>query len=165
MIGWRTCSAKKRLSALCPSTSALAFCRFLFDSDDSPVSFPARMPRHQDCRDRRRSRSPHGQDHKISKRSRSPFTEYDRRRRPSTRNVDRPQRISSESLPFKARVISKRDYVSYEAMFELYLDIQKHRVLQELPETEVKGRWKSFVGKWYKFSEHAHPSSSLQDCE
>lgn len=33
-------------------------------------------------------------------------------------------------------------------MFELYLDIQKQKVLEELPDDEVKGRWKSFVGKW-----------------
>lgn len=34
-------------------------------------------------------------------------------------------------------------------MFELYLDIQKQKVLDELSDDEVKGRWKSFVGKWY----------------
>lgn len=34
-------------------------------------------------------------------------------------------------------------------MFELYLDIQKQKVLEEVPEEEVKGRWKSFIGKWY----------------
>ncbi len=34
-------------------------------------------------------------------------------------------------------------------MFELYLDIQKQKVLDELPDVEVMGRWKSFVGKWY----------------
>lgn len=33
-------------------------------------------------------------------------------------------------------------------MFGLYLDIQKKLVLEELSEDEVKGRWKSFVGKW-----------------
>lgn len=32
-------------------------------------------------------------------------------------------------------------------MFELYLDIQKQKVLDELSDDEVKGRWKSFVGK------------------
>lgn len=34
-------------------------------------------------------------------------------------------------------------------MFELYLDIQKQKVLEELSDDEVLGRWKSFVGKWY----------------
>ena len=33
-------------------------------------------------------------------------------------------------------------------MFALYLDIQKQIDIEELDEREVKGRWKSFVGKW-----------------
>jgi hypothetical protein len=33
-------------------------------------------------------------------------------------------------------------------MFALYLDIQKGMVLDELDEHEVRGRWKSFLGKW-----------------
>jgi hypothetical protein len=33
-------------------------------------------------------------------------------------------------------------------MFALYLDIQKGKVLEELGESENKGRWKSFLGKW-----------------
>jgi len=33
-------------------------------------------------------------------------------------------------------------------MFALYLDIQKQHILEDLPADEVKGRWKSFVGKW-----------------
>jgi hypothetical protein len=34
-------------------------------------------------------------------------------------------------------------------MFALYLDIQKQKVLDDLGEVEAKGRWKSFMGKWY----------------
>lgn len=30
----------------------------------------------------------------------------------------------------------------------MYLDIQKGIFLEDLGEDEVKGRWKSFVGKW-----------------
>jgi peroxin-14 len=33
-------------------------------------------------------------------------------------------------------------------LFALYLDIQKQLVLEDLSEYEVKGRWKSFMGKW-----------------
>jgi len=33
-------------------------------------------------------------------------------------------------------------------MFALYLDIQKQLDIDTLTENEVKGRWKSFVGKW-----------------
>jgi hypothetical protein len=32
-------------------------------------------------------------------------------------------------------------------MFTLYLDIQKNILIEDLAE-EVKGRWKSFIGKW-----------------
>ena len=49
-------------------------------------------------------------------------------------------------------------------MFELYLDIQKQKVLDELPHDEVKGRWKSFVGKWCVL----HPlltTRCYRDCE
>ena len=34
-------------------------------------------------------------------------------------------------------------------MFALYLDIQKQKDIEELEEDEVKGRWKSFINKWY----------------
>ena len=34
-------------------------------------------------------------------------------------------------------------------MFALYLDIQKQLDIEDLSEAEVKGRWKSFVNKWY----------------
>ena len=34
-------------------------------------------------------------------------------------------------------------------MFAMYLDIQKQKVLEDLDEIEAKGRWKSFIGKWY----------------
>ncbi|KAI9655422.1 MAG: hypothetical protein M1829_000658 [Trizodia sp. TS-e1964] len=33
-------------------------------------------------------------------------------------------------------------------MFALYLDIQKQLILEELDPDEVRGRWKSFVGRW-----------------
>jgi hypothetical protein len=33
-------------------------------------------------------------------------------------------------------------------MFALYLDIQKGKILEDLEEKEVQGRWKSFIGKW-----------------
>ncbi|KAI4168771.1 MAG: hypothetical protein LQ343_006153 [Gyalolechia ehrenbergii] len=42
----------------------------------------------------------------------------------------------------------KRDQEEYTPMFALYLDIQKHLVLEEMDEREVRGRWKRFVGRW-----------------
>jgi hypothetical protein len=37
---------------------------------------------------------------------------------------------------------------AYEAMFAMYLDIQKGLLIEDLSEEEVKGRWKSFIRKW-----------------
>lgn len=33
-------------------------------------------------------------------------------------------------------------------MFAMYLDIQKGILIEDLPDGEVKGRWKSFIRKW-----------------
>ncbi|KAL2854376.1 hypothetical protein BJY01DRAFT_37069 [Aspergillus pseudoustus] len=51
-------------------------------------------------------------------------------------------------LPFNARQLSKRDLGAFETMFAMYLDIQKGLLLEDLSDDEVKGRWKSFIGKW-----------------
>jgi hypothetical protein len=47
-----------------------------------------------------------------------------------------------------ASQLSKHDWDKYKPMFALYLDIQKQLVLEDLSESEMRGRWKSFVGKW-----------------
>lgn len=52
-------------------------------------------------------------------------------------------------LPFQARELSRRDLETYEPMFAMYLDIQKGRYIEDMKEDEVKGRWKSFIQKWY----------------
>ncbi|CZS89822.1 related to RNA helicase HEL117 [Rhynchosporium graminicola] len=51
-------------------------------------------------------------------------------------------------LPFNSRQLGKRDYDVFKPMFATYLDIQKQKILEDMDETEVRGRWKSFVGKW-----------------
>jgi len=48
----------------------------------------------------------------------------------------------------KAQALHKRDLTDYKALFADYLDIQKHLDIHDLNEDEVKGRWKSFFGKW-----------------
>jgi len=49
-------------------------------------------------------------------------------------------------------------------MFGLYLNIQKGKILEDLDETEAKGRWKSFLGKWNygELSERWYDPSTLQ---
>jgi hypothetical protein len=51
-------------------------------------------------------------------------------------------------LPYNRRPIDKRDFKHYEALFANYLDVQKQLNIDELPGDEVKGRFKSFLGKW-----------------
>lgn len=94
--------------------------------------------------DRRRSRSPRRRDSSRldSYRTRSPQRHHHRRKHNSTSNP------TPAILPFNSRELSKRDYDIFKPMFALYLDIQKGKVLDELEEHEVRGRWKSFLGKW-----------------
>ncbi|KIN02035.1 hypothetical protein OIDMADRAFT_121262 [Oidiodendron maius Zn] len=67
-------------------------------------------------------------------------------------------------LPYKSRPLTKRDYEVFKPMFALYLDIQKGKVLDDLDEVEVKGRWKSFLGKWNRgeLAEGWYDPSTLQ---
>ncbi|KAJ5750059.1 hypothetical protein N7533_007087 [Penicillium manginii] len=63
--------------------------------------------------------------------------------RSATVDMKRTEETSTE-----ARELSRRDLEAYEPMFAMYLDIQKGILLEELKEEEIKGRWKSFTGKW-----------------
>ncbi|CCU81923.1 hypothetical protein BGHDH14_bgh02662 [Blumeria hordei DH14] len=66
--------------------------------------------------------------------------------------------------PFNARELSRRDYQDFKPIFALYLDIQKGIALETLGQIEVKGRWKSFLGKWNRgeLSEGWYDPSTLQ---
>lgn len=77
-----------------------------------------------------------------------------KRRRVSPEDVRRPKhppsghRSAAASLPFGAIGITTKDLDHYRALFGLYLDMQKKLDIDELERTELKGRFKSFVGKW-----------------
>ncbi|KAG9559739.1 hypothetical protein KCU71_g9409, partial [Aureobasidium melanogenum] len=89
------------------------------------------MPEDRHHSSRRRSRSPNhsrrDRDHHQKRRSRSP---------------------APVQLPLNARALVKQDLKQFKRLFGLYLDIQKRIDIDELDETEIKGRWKSFLGKW-----------------
>ncbi|PYI20558.1 hypothetical protein BO99DRAFT_481072 [Aspergillus violaceofuscus CBS 115571] len=51
-------------------------------------------------------------------------------------------------LPYGSRELTKHDLTTFTPLFAMYLDIQKGLYLEDLPEDEVKGRWKSFIRKW-----------------
>ncbi|PWY87840.1 hypothetical protein BO94DRAFT_465823 [Aspergillus sclerotioniger CBS 115572] len=128
-------------------------------------------------RDRHPDSHPHSHSHRDRTRSRSPNTttsrsdrhrskhhhhryhrhdrsrDHDRHRRDRHTSRQQPEPSSAPPpapviLPFQARELRKRDLEYYAPMFDMYLDIQKGIVLDELAEDEVKGRWKSFMRKW-----------------
>lgn len=119
---------------------------------------------------RPRSRSPHRprDDHRTRKttRSRSPLrdrthTTRDRHshhhhhskdhrhhHRDSKPPRDRTKTTATPILPSNARPLSRADLPAFEPLFAHYLDLQKGLDLAALDAAELKGRWKSFVGKW-----------------
>ena len=107
--------------------------RFHNSSLESIDLIPPTMPEDRCHSSRRRSRSPthsrrdRDRDHHSRRRSRSP---------------------APVQLPLNARALVKHDLKQFKRLFALYLDIQKQIDIDELDETEIKGRWKSFMGKW-----------------
>ena len=66
-------------------------------------------------------------------------------------------------LPFNARSLSRHDLSAFKQLFGTYLDIQKNLDIEDLEEDEVKGRWKSFIGKWYDMSSiYSYASYNLE---
>ena len=105
-----------------------------------------------------RGHSPAYDSRRSKPRSRSPYrtsrTSPSNRRSRSPDRVSTSHRIRSEhpkpvKLPFYAKEISKHDYKDFKPLLAVYLDVQKQLYIEDLDEREVKGRWKSFVGKWY----------------
>lgn len=130
---------------------------------DTETSLPLNMRNH----DRHRSRSP--QAGSTRHRSRSPGRRHDGKREKAESNSQAHSHSQSHShshsrrkhdhiprggtaplkLPLNARQLVKQDLSQFRAMFGLYLDLQKNKDIYAMTEDEVKGRWKSFIGKWY----------------
>lgn len=88
-----------------------------------------------------RSKSP-SKHYSKSYRTRSPHRhQHHHRHAPATST-------NPKELPYNSRQLTKRDLDAFKPMFALYLDIQKGKDLEDMDDTEVKGRWKSFIGKW-----------------
>ena len=60
----------------------------------------------------------------------------------------RQDAAAEKELPFAARQLSRRDLTAFRSLLAHYLDLQKELDICALDEAEVRGRWKSFVGKW-----------------
>ncbi|UKZ50133.1 hypothetical protein TrVGV298_004389 [Trichoderma virens] len=113
--------------------------------------------RHRD----KRSLSPDGSPQRYSgerKRRASPGRR-DREREPrrprssdgyhgSSSRASKQTSQAAVELPFGARQLSKDDLRAFEALFGEYLSLQKQRFIEDMDDREIRGRWKSFVGKW-----------------
>ncbi|KJY02237.1 hypothetical protein TI39_contig73g00001, partial [Zymoseptoria brevis] len=87
---------------------------------------------------RKRSRSPHRDDRSPSRRKHHHHHHGHHRSRQET-----PVR-----LPYAREPLGKGDFQAFTPLFAEYLDVQKQLSIEDLTEDEIKGRFKSFVGKW-----------------
>ncbi|KAI6842895.1 hypothetical protein KC365_g8902 [Hortaea werneckii] len=110
--------------------------------------------RHPPHSSRKRSRSPRedARDQHVNRhRSRSPDRRHhhEHGHRHHHHHHQRPKHPSPHTvLPSHARPLHKRDVDTHRALFAEYLDLQKALDIDTLSADEVRGRWKSFVGKW-----------------
>lgn len=113
-----------------------------------------RRSRSPDRKRRRRSEDldegkTHGSEYKTdqgssSRRSRSPHKNREHRHRGQNVATAAPP----AELPFGARQLTKGDLRTFEPLLAHYLDLQKQRYIDDMDDREVRGRWKSFMGKW-----------------
>lgn len=88
----------------------------------------------------RRSRSPEARSYHASRRKYGHSS--------GAHNDGHREKREPVSLPFAARPLSKHDLTVFRQLFGYFLSVQKQIELEDIDEREVKGRWKSFIGKW-----------------
>ncbi|KAI2628576.1 hypothetical protein GGR54DRAFT_351762 [Hypoxylon sp. NC1633] len=76
-----------------------------------------------------------------------PYHHHHYRRHRHRRSSIHSSRTTDE-LPFGARPLVRADLEAFKPLFAQYLEVQKCKDIAALDEREVRGRWKSFVGKW-----------------
>ncbi|KAG9254669.1 uncharacterized protein F5Z01DRAFT_86590 [Emericellopsis atlantica] len=102
----------------------------------------ARAHRHRDERSSHQDTTRSSTRRQRGRRSQSPGSSRRRSRSPHRR----PH--AAAQLPFSARQLSKTELPVFRSLFGYYLSVQKQIELEDIDEREIKGRWKSFVGKW-----------------
>ena len=81
-------------------------------------------------------------------RTRSHSSHHSRRRRRRSSTRSHLSASPDGGLPYGARTLSRWDFAAFEPLFAHYLEVHKQRQIATMDEHEVRGRWKSFVGKW-----------------
>ncbi|KAK0617125.1 hypothetical protein B0T14DRAFT_589576 [Immersiella caudata] len=99
-----------------------------------------RKHRHHRRRDSREDERHHHRHHRSRSR--------DRHHRHSKYDGDVKGDGEPTSLPYYARKLTKSDLATFRPLFAHYLDLQKGLGIEDLDDVEVRGRWKSFLGKW-----------------
>ncbi|KAI2635224.1 hypothetical protein GGS21DRAFT_517602 [Xylaria nigripes] len=100
------------------------------------------------CLPRDRSRSPHRDTYHRS-RPRSPPRHHHTHHHRYHHAPAAPHQDRDQDLPFNARQLSRSaDLHTFRPLLARYLDVQKRIDISSLDERELRGRWKSFVGKW-----------------
>ncbi|KAK3945598.1 rna helicase [Diplogelasinospora grovesii] len=90
-------------------------------------------------------------DRESDKRHKHHHHHHEERRRPKAADFyeERHDEKDVVVLPHGARTLSTRnDFTTFEPLFAHYLDLQKGLDMGTLKQDEIRGRWKSFVGKW-----------------
>ena len=105
--------------------------------------------RHYSSHGHKRSRSPRNSRHSPRDvkriRSRSPHRHH--HHHGHGHGQSKPARQPAK-LPFGAHQLHKQDLNPCRQLFAEYLSIQKQLDISTLSDDELKGRWKSFLGKW-----------------
>ncbi|KAI1091060.1 hypothetical protein F5B19DRAFT_460181 [Rostrohypoxylon terebratum] len=64
------------------------------------------------------------------------------------RHTSTPSNHTPDELPFGARPLFRSDLDAFHPLFAQYLEAQKNKDVTTMDEREIRGRWKSFIGKW-----------------
>ncbi|KAK2012226.1 hypothetical protein LZ32DRAFT_310887 [Colletotrichum eremochloae] len=101
---------------------------------------------------RERRRSPHREDRDRESRHhrRHHHHRHHHHHHRGDKDKDRSSKAAAavEPLPYEARQLSKSELGVFWPLLAYYLDLQKQKDIRDMDEREVRGRWKSFVGKW-----------------
>ncbi|KAK1966660.1 hypothetical protein LY78DRAFT_40013 [Colletotrichum sublineola] len=100
---------------------------------------------------RERRRSPHREDRdRESRHHRRHHHHRHHHHHRGDKDKDRSSKTAAavEPLPYEARQLSKSELGVFWPLLAYYLDLQKQKDIRDMDEREVRGRWKSFVGKW-----------------
>ncbi|KAJ4293912.1 hypothetical protein N0V88_005426 [Collariella sp. IMI 366227] len=91
---------------------------------------------------------PRPDDDRAEHRHRRDTRDVDRRRNGGLMEDERSSKRRRLEHEDNHERLSRSDLTSFKPLFAHYLDLQKQLDVNTLNDTELRGRWKSFMGKW-----------------